>query len=180
VKRPRHGSGLIDRKLLSRFVKLAADRLEGRWVLLGGTLLPLLGIEYRVTTDIDVAGLDRADQAQTLELMEIAAELGLPVESINQAAAYFLMKLKPFEDHLILLHRGKQAEILRPDLHLFLMLKAGRLSPSDLTDCLALIKKEGPLSSRDSKSIRAWIAAEIKKAGSSERAARLKVLAEKL
>jgi hypothetical protein len=168
----------IDQKLLKRLVKLAGDRLEGRWVLLGGTLLPWLGIDYRVTTDIDLAGLGRADQGQTLELMKIAEELGLPIESINQAAAYFLMKLQPFEKHLIPLHQGESAEILRPDLFLFLMLKVGRLSASDLMDCQALLKKEGPLGPEDSKKLEERIRSELKKAGSPEKASRLETLSK--
>lgn len=167
---------VIDQKLLKRFVRLAGDRLKGRWVLLGGTLLPLLGIDYRVTTDIDLAGLGRVDQGQTLELMKIAEELGLPVESINQVAAYFLMKLQPFDDHLISLHRGRGAEIFRPDLYLYLMLKIGRLAPSDLTDCLALLKKEGPLARADSKEIESRIKAELRKTDVPERALRLERL----
>jgi hypothetical protein len=157
-------------------VELAGDRLEGRWVLLGGTLLPWLGVEYRVTTDIDLADLGKADQAQSLELMKIAEELGLPVESINQAAAYFLMKLRPFDDHLLPLHRGKRAEILRPDLFLFLMLKIGRLSATDLTDCLELLRKEAPLGRVDQKKVEKRIEAELANADSREKRSRLKAL----
>jgi hypothetical protein len=162
----------IDTALLNRFIRLAGDRLKGRWVLLGGTLLPLVGIDYRVTTDIDIVGLGTLEQGQTLKLMEIAEHLGLPVESINQAAGYFLSKQESFENHLISLHRGKSAEILRPDLFLFLALKIGRLSESDLTDCLALLKKEGPLSSRHRKTLEARIRAEAK-ASSHEKRERL-------
>src|SRR4051812_21477644 len=118
----------VTRKVLKKLIQLAGDRLEGKWVLLGGTLLPALGVEYRVTTDIDLVGLGASEQAQTLALMGLSEELGLPVETINQAAGYFLMKLRPFDEHLLILHKGKKAEIYRPDLFLFLMLKIARFS----------------------------------------------------
>ncbi|MGK5085192.1 hypothetical protein WDW37_18035, partial [Bdellovibrionota bacterium FG-1] len=162
------------------FIQLAGDRLEGGWVLLGGTLLPYLGIEYRVTTDIDLAGLGTKEQSQTLELMRIAEDLGLPVESINQAAAYFLMKQQPFDHHLILLHRGKKAEIWRPDLFLFLTLKIGRLTESDLTDCLEMVKREGLLSQDETQKIKKLIRNEQKKSIEKEKQTRLERLAQAL
>lgn len=67
----------VSAQLMARFVSLAAERLEGAWVIMGGAVLPLVGVEHRVTLDIDVAGPDTADMAQTLALMEIAVEIGL-------------------------------------------------------------------------------------------------------
>jgi hypothetical protein len=167
---------VIDQALLKKFVKLAGERLKGRWVLLGGTLLPLLGIEYRATSDIDLAGLGNAERGQILQLMDLATELGLPVESINQAAAYFLMKHEPFEDHLILLHHGKNADIFRPDLYLFLAMKLGRFSPTDASDCLALIRLEKPSARSELKKIQKLVMDKLKKADSEE----AKVALEKL
>lgn len=71
--------------------------------------------------------------------MEIAESLKLPVESINQAGAFFLSKLgKPAElkKHLVLFDQSKNCKIFRPDFYLFIQLKIARLSPSDLEDCL--------------------------------------------
>lgn len=170
----------IDRALLERLMQMAGDRLKGRWVLLGGTLLPLLGIEYRVTTDIDLVGLGTSEQGQTLALMTIAEELGLPVEAINQAAGYFLSRQEPFEDHLLLLKKGRTAEIFRPDLYLFLMLKAGRLSESDLSDCLELLRIEGPLSGKDARKLEKRIREELKKSDSKAKDARFRKLLEAL
>ena len=78
----------LDHKVMKKFLKLAGARLSGDWVLLGGTLLPALGVDHRVTIDIDLAHKDQ-DGSQTLELMQIAEDLGLPVETINQAGAFF-------------------------------------------------------------------------------------------
>lgn len=130
----------INTKILQRFLKLAGDRLEGDWVLLGGTVLPLLGISHRVTLDIDVVGPKSADNTQLLQLMTIAQELELPVEAINQAGTYFLYKIKNWEKELVLLHQGKKATFLRPNTTLFLLLKLSRLTESDLLDCLAFLK----------------------------------------
>ncbi|MBF0443814.1 MAG: hypothetical protein HQK54_18040, partial [Oligoflexales bacterium] len=75
----------ITEELIHSFLKLAGERLEGDWVILGGSVLPLLGINYRVTIDIDIGScLPDVSQKQILILMEIAEKLGLPVESVNQ------------------------------------------------------------------------------------------------
>ena len=86
--------------VLKRFVSLASQRLRGDWVVLGGAVLPLLGVEQRITLDIDIAGPETATNRETLELMNIADELDLPVESINQAAAFFLHRIPGWNDRL--------------------------------------------------------------------------------
>jgi hypothetical protein len=137
---------ILNAATLKKFLRLAGEKLEGEWVLMGGTVLPLLGVDYRTTTDIDLAAAGDAPQSQTLELMKLAESLDLPVESINQAGAYFLKKIPNFRKHLVVLHRGASATVFRPDVTLYLLLKIGRLTESDLNDCLAylrLAKKNG-------------------------------------
>ena len=129
----------IDQALMRRFVALAADALCGEWVIMGGAVLPLLGIEDRVTWDIDVAGPPDAKLDQALVLMEIAERLGLPIEAINQAGAFFLHRIDGWHDGLVPLHAGKSAAILRPDATLFVRLKLDRLTESDLADCVAML-----------------------------------------
>jgi len=131
---------MIDVTLLKKFLKLAGDQLTGDWVLMGGTVLPLLGIHYRTTVDIDLVGTTEKQLTQNLKLMEIAETLKLPVETINQAGAYFLHKLPNFRDHLIVLHHGKHATLFRPDLELFIELKMDRLSDTDYHDCVEFIR----------------------------------------
>lgn len=126
--------------VLKRFVSLASQRLRGDWVVLGGAVLPLLGVEQRITLDIDIAGPETATNRETLELMNIADELDLPVESINQAAAFFLHRIPGWNDRLCIVETGPNARILRPDATLFVLLKLERLSESDLIDCLAMLK----------------------------------------
>lgn len=132
----------LDQKLLRKFIKLAAEQLEGEWLLVGGTVLPLLGANHRSTVDIDFVGLGRKERAQQLELMKIAEQLDLPVDIINSAAAFFVdrhlrdhKRQTHDKKHLVLLKAGKKANIYRPDTELYFSLKLGRFSDSDLSDC---------------------------------------------
>jgi len=126
----------LTRQTLQRFLALATDRLEGQWVLVGGALIPLLGGTDRITYDIDLVGPRDATQSHALLLMEIADELGLPIESINQAAAYFLYRIPGFEKELLPLCQGKLGRVMRPTPALYVELKLGRFTESDLADCL--------------------------------------------
>ena len=126
----------ITPEIMSRFVKSAAARLSGSWVIIGGSVLQLLDISTRTTEDIDVAGPQTATQADIFTLMEISQSLGLPIEAINQAGAFFLHKIENWQKKLILVHKEKKASIYRPNLELFLRLKIARFSESDLEDCL--------------------------------------------
>ena len=137
-------------KVLEKISNTAADELKGDWVLIGGTLLPALGIDHRVTTDIDLVSLESGESNEsvksTLQLMQLAENMGLAIETINQAALYFLEKIPGYRDSLVLLHTGKKGRIYRPNATLFLLLKIKRLSESDLQDCLQWlkwIKKQG-------------------------------------
>jgi hypothetical protein len=135
----------VDRKLLERFVRMAGRTLSGDWVVIGGCVLPLIGLEHRVTVDIDIAGPEKAGQDQTLALMGIAEKLGLPIEAINQAGAYFLRRIKGWERDLVVVHEGPKARILRPNVTLFILLKVSRMSESDLSDCTEFLRLAGTL-----------------------------------
>ena len=138
----------LDQKTLQRFLKLAADRLVGNWVIMGAIVLPLLGIDHRTTNDIDMAGPEDAGNEGLFTLMSIAEHLGLPVETINQAGAYFLHGIDGWRDEIILLHQGENASIHRPSVTLFVLLKLGRMTESDLIDCLEFLrfaKKRGEI-----------------------------------
>ncbi len=107
---------------------------------MGGAVLPLLGIEHRTTLDIDVAWTKDVGSDQMLVLMEIAEQLGLPVEAVNQSGAFFLHRIENWKDNLVVLRKGRQTTIFRPDVTLFVLLKIGRLTESDMTDCLEFLK----------------------------------------
>lgn len=169
----------LDQKLMREFLRLAGERLEGSWVLIGGTLLAALEAEYRATTDIDVVGIEEPDQRMMLKLMELASDLGLPIETINQAAGFFLLKIPDFKKHLLPLHEGKKAKIYRPDVFLYIQLKLGRLSDSDLEDCIAYLRLTRRRKEvQNPKKLTALISRELKKATSSDRKDRLARLAE--
>ncbi len=133
-------SAVLNSQLLSKFLKAAGDRLTGEWLLVGGTLLPAVGLDIRATVDIDILSLSERGNDQQLELMELAQSLGLPVESVNSAAGFFLRKVPYTKDELIVLQKGKSAVLYRPSVRLFWALKVERLSESDLEDCLHYFK----------------------------------------
>lgn len=130
----------LDAKLLSQFIKKAADKVEGEWLLVGGTLLPAVGLDVRATMDIDLVSLSKRDNEGGLQLMKLADALGLSVETINQSAQFFVNQLQFTKKDLKVLKKGKKATIYRPSLELYWKLKCGRLSESDLTDCLHYLR----------------------------------------
>jgi hypothetical protein len=171
----------LDRETLQRFVALAGDRLEGDWVVIGGTVLPLLGVEHRVTVDIDVAGPAEAGMDQTLALLRIAEEIGLPVEAVNQAGALFLHRIRGWQSRLVEIHRGRQARILVPDATLFVLLKAGRLTEADLSDCLAMLELARTRGERvDLPRLRRTIGKGMAAANAPEKERRMRTLLEAL
>ena len=126
---------------MKKFIAKVLTNLEGEWVIIGGTVLSLLGIDERVTMDIDMVAINnKQSNSQSIKLMEIAESLGLPVEAINQAGEYFLSKVDGFQDHLILFAESKKCKIYRPDAYLFLKLKLARSSETDLRDCMAFLR----------------------------------------
>jgi hypothetical protein len=103
---------MIDTQVMKQFLALANSRLTGDGVIIGGTLLPLLGINHRVTVDIDIINLDFKNSVdQTIELMDIAQALNLPVETINQAGSYYFSKMTDARDNLILLQESAITQI---------------------------------------------------------------------
>lgn len=167
----------LDLELLQDFLKLASKDLQGEWLLVGGTLLPAVGLMIRSTVDIDLIGLGEREAAQSLELMTIAEKLGLSVETINQAAAFFLSKLSYTKKDLIVLREGKTAKIYRPSLLLYWKLKLPRLTESDLLDCQHYFNYcMGQGDRMDRGEIEKLLSLQARKDQSFERAKRLKIL----
>lgn len=129
----------LSAKVLKRFIEIALEKLEGDWVILGGTLPPALGIDYRQTVDIDFAPVHASTNATSIKVMEIAEGLGLPVETINASAEFFLKKAARFKSRLVPLFESKRCRIFRPTLDLYIELKLNRGSESDFSDCGTLI-----------------------------------------
>jgi hypothetical protein len=170
---------LLDRPTLQRFVELAADAVEGDWIVIGGTVLPLLGAGNRATLDIDFVPVGDASQADVLHLLKIAEKLQLPVEAVNQTGAYFLRKVTDYREHLVLLLEGSRARVFRPDPTLYISLKIPRLTEADLEDCLAFLefarRSEEPL---DNSRLSRLIDSEIQRSESNNRRNRLEILLE--
>jgi hypothetical protein len=126
---------------IHQFIDLAEKKLEGDWVLLGGSLLYFFDHDFRVTTDIDFVPLhSKKNNQNLLKTFEIAAELGLPVDTINSAALYFLEKVKDYEKELLVIRKWKTGRVLRPNLYLFFVLKLARFSENDFRDCIEFLK----------------------------------------
>lgn len=119
---------------LERVVTAIADRLEGEWLLIGGALVALWLEDERVTEDVDVVGIGGLP-GERLALLELASDLGLPIESVNSAADYFVFRIPGWRDEIEPFRRGLRSVVYRPTPTLFVQLKLGRLSPRDLDDC---------------------------------------------
>ena len=128
----------FDRTRTEQFLQLAADRLDGEWLLIGGGAAAAWFAAGRTTEDLDLIGLANT-QDERYALMELATEAGLPVEAVNSAGGFFVRRIPDWKAHLVVLLRGGRATIYRPDATLFLLLKISRLSEVDLGDCLALL-----------------------------------------
>ncbi|HRG98262.1 MAG TPA: hypothetical protein PLR99_18550 [Polyangiaceae bacterium] len=139
----------LDRARLGRILEAACEQLEGDWVLLGGAVAALCFSPERVTEDIDLVPLHASgvgSDARRYALMDFALAQGLPLEAVNSAADFFLRREAGFEDDLELLRAGARARVFRPTPTLFVLLKCGRMSESDLSDCLAQLtaaRREG-------------------------------------
>ncbi|MHC4339688.1 MAG: nucleotidyl transferase AbiEii/AbiGii toxin family protein [Planctomycetota bacterium] len=130
----------LERQSIESIVHAVADRLEGEWLLVGGALVALWLQPERTTEDVDLVGFRPSADAR-LELLELADELGLPVEALNTAADFFVERVAGWRDETEILYRGARGAIHRPSPTLFLLLKVRRLSERDMSDCLALIDK---------------------------------------
>ncbi len=130
----------LDRERIAAVVAAVADRLPGEWLLVGGALVALWIEPRRTTEDVDLVGL-AGSAAERLALLELAADLGLPVEALNSAADFFVHRIAGWREETELFHAGACSKILRPTPTLFVLLKVSRLSERDLADCLGAVAK---------------------------------------
>lgn len=107
-------------------------------LLIGGAAAATWFAPLRTTENLDLIGL-AGTQAERFALMNLAVDAGLPVEAVNSAADFFVRKIADWREQLVVLHRGARGTIYRPTATLFLLLKIGRLSETDLDDCLRLL-----------------------------------------
>lgn len=130
----------MDGERIRAIVHEIGERLEGDWLLVGGGLVALWIEPGRMTEDLDIVGIAGCADPR-LALLQFADDLGLPIETLNSAADFFVQRIDGWEREVELLHRGSVGRIFRPSATLFLLLKVGRLSAQDLSDCEALLQK---------------------------------------
>ena len=130
----------LDRARIESIVEAVADRLDGDWLLVGGALVALWIEPGRTTEDVDLVGV-RPTPGARLGLLQLADDLGLPVETLNTAADFFVERIPGWREEIEVLRRGARGTVHRPTPTLFLLLKIGRLSERDLDDCEALLAK---------------------------------------
>jgi hypothetical protein len=130
----------MDRSRIEAIVEAVADRLDGDWLLVDGSLVALWIEPRRTTEDVDLVPV-RGSRDARMALLGLAAELGLPVEALNSAADYFVERIPGWTEEIAVLRKGKRGCVYRPSPTLFLLLKVRRLSEEDLADCLALLDK---------------------------------------
>lgn len=147
---------VINSKISKKFLELVSKELRGDWVLMGGAVMVFLGVNERVTVDIDLAGPQTANQSDTIKLMTIAEKIGLSPEAINQAGAFFLHRIPNWQENLVPLLKTDKFSLSRPNSFLFLQLKMARLSESDLSDCMNMLKLE-PLTAKQTKNLKTKI-----------------------
>lgn len=129
----------MDQQRLRAILNELGERLEGDWILIGGALVAAWLSARRTTEDIDLIGL--ADSGtQRLALMRAGSDLGLPIEALNSAADFLLLKMarlseQDLEDCIIVLEHNKKAS--EPfDKERVLQALAGLRAPTDANQAL--------------------------------------------
>lgn len=129
----------LDRAQIEAVVDAIAERLDGEWLLIGGALVAIWVEPRRVTEDLDVVGM-RGTADERYALMNLAIDLGLPVEAVNSAADFFVRRIVGWRDEVAVLRAGARSTVYRPTPTLFVLLKMSRLSEQDLADCDAVLR----------------------------------------
>lgn len=130
---------MLNSKVLTKLAVKITNEVTGEWIIFGGSALYLLGIDSRSTIDVDIASFQTSTNEDSLKLMTIAQDLKLPIETINQAGAFFLNKIDGWQSRCKLSKKGKLGRVYIPNVDLYFELKAARMSSTDLADCLAYL-----------------------------------------
>jgi hypothetical protein len=130
----------LDARRVEEIVAALCDRVGGDWLLIGGALVALWVEPRRMTEDVDLVSM-RGHPDDRLALMQLAADLGLPIEAVNSAADFFVRRIPGWARDVEPFRHGARGRVFRPSPTLFLLLKLSRLSPTDLEDCLGVIER---------------------------------------
>lgn len=124
----------MERKDILLLYDQMKEKLTGEWIIVGGSLLHVLGISERETIDIDLVPAGEITNSNQLKIMEIAEENGFPPEVINFSAEFFFKKQDGWRDELVLLFENGNVKIYRPTVKLFRLLKEQRGTETDFAD----------------------------------------------
>ena len=131
---------MIQADSYQKFLNSVADEISGDWLVIGGSLLAILGAHQRVTADIDICPIENMNNDLQLELMNLAVKCGLSIEAINPAADFFVKQIPNWKSSIVLLKKGHTGAIYRPSLELYFKLKLARCSESDVADCSSFLE----------------------------------------
>ena len=81
--------------------------------MIGGAIASLWFDPRRTTEDVDIMGLG-GTPSERLALLELADSLGLPVESLNSAADYFVQRIADWRAQLVPFRSGAKGVVYRP------------------------------------------------------------------
>ena len=155
---PRSSQTTFDRARIDALLQAIADELPGDFLLIGGALVALWLEPDRTTEDLDLIGM-RGEPSERYALLDFAARSGLPIESFNSAADFFVQRIAGWREQVEVLRVGARGRILRPTHTLFLLLKIGRLSERDLADCLLAAAAAGTDAALDRARVKEALAA---------------------
>lgn len=159
-------SRMLDRARIDEVITAVAERVAGDFLLVGGGAVAMWLEPRRVTEDIDIIGFN-GDARERFALMDVASDLGLPIETVNSAADFFVFRIPDWRSHVVPLRRGRSGTVYRPDATLLLLLKVGRLSETDFDDCCAVLRV-------DADSVdRSRVSEALRESGDNERDARV-------
>ncbi len=144
---------MINAKKFEDFLRLAKQKLEGEWIVIGSAVLIAFKSRTRFTEDIDFVNLNFKNDS--MPIWEIAQELGLNIEQINQAGGFFLSKIPNFRQDCIVYLKSKNLTIYLPNAYLYFQLKLARFSDTDTQDCIEYLKLAPNVDTIDSN--RMWI-----------------------
>lgn len=113
---------MLTQQNYQEFLDLVTDEITGDWLVVGGALLGLLEKQERITMDIDICPIGEMTNDLRLELMNLAAKCGLPVEAINPAADFFIKQIPHWKTSIVLLKKGQRGAIYRPSIELYFKL----------------------------------------------------------
>jgi hypothetical protein len=128
----------FDRDRIQELLVALVHQHEGDWLLVGGGAVAVWLSERRVTQDVDLVPFDPSPEAR-YRLLDLAYDLGLPIEAVNSAADFFVRRIPDWREMTIPWVSGRRGAVFRPSATLLVLTKLRRASERDVADCLAAL-----------------------------------------